>query len=486
MNFRNNVLNQEPYDRYSGRHGPKRAAVPLCALPCDGVPAKDGLSGRRRPGFLAAWPSSPEGFLEATLAGSNKKGLLMNEFIASLLEEISRIGRTPSGGSNRLGFSPDDQRVRRLFADRMRECGLEVSADAFGNLTGRLPGLNPDAPAVATGSHLDTVPNGGHYDGVLGCVAGLAALRELAKRPPLPHPVEVIAFQIEESTRFSNSTMGSKILTGRADFEALRKAKDFMGHSLPELLAQVGLDFDKLPTAVRKPGAYKAFIELHIDQGPTLENAGVPLGVVTHIVGAIRARVTFSGAAMHAGATPMTGRRDALLAGAEAALALNSIAVRYAGRHSMVGTTGNLRVSPGAINVIPGEVELACELRGTDLATLREGWKEFETALAGIAATRGTPVTIDITENGVPLPMHPDIQQCLRQHCRERGIPFIDMASGAGHDALNMAHVTPTGMLFVRVRDGLSHHPGEYASPEDIAAGSAVLLDSLADLAERA
>lgn len=424
-------------------------------------------------------------FAGAARNGRERKGLLMNDFIASLLEEISRIGRTPSGGANRLGFSPDDQRVRKLFAERMRACGLEVSADAFGNLTGRLPGLNPSAPAVATGSHLDTVPNGGHYDGVLGCVAGLAALRELARRPPLPHPVEVIAFQIEESSRFSNSTMGSKILTGRADFEALRQAKDFMGHSLPELLAEVGLDFEKLPTAVRKPGTYKAFIEMHIDQGPVLENAGVPLGVVTHIVGAIRARVTFKGVAMHAGGTPMAGRRDALLAGAEAALALNAVAVRHSGRYSMVGTTGNVRVSPGAINVIPGEVELACELRGTDLTTLRAGWKEFETALAGIAAARGTPVSIAVTENGVPLPMHPDIQQCLRQHCRARGIPFIEMASGAGHDALNMAHVTPTGMLFVRVRGGLSHHPDEYAAPEDIAAGSAVLLDSLAELAEQ-
>lgn len=409
----------------------------------------------------------------------------MKDFILELLEEISRIGRTPSGGSNRLGLSPDDQRVRALFAERMRQCGLEVSTDAFGNLSDRLPGLNPSAPAVATGSHLDTVPNGGHYDGILGCVAGLAAARELARRPPLPRPVEVIAFQIEESTRFSNSTLGSKIMTGKADFEALRGAKDFMGNSLPSLLAAIGLDFEKLPSAVRPPNTYGAFIEMHIDQGPVLENAGVPLGVVTHIAGAIRARISLSGAAMHAGATPMTGRRDALLAAAETALALNAVAVRYAGRHSMVGTTGNLRVSPGAINVIPGAAELFCELRGTDLATLREAWANFETALAGIAAARGVEASVNITENGVPVPMHAEVQESLCRACRAHDIPYIKMASGAGHDALNMASIAPAGMLFVRVRNGLSHHPDEYASPEDIAAGSAVLLDALAELAAR-
>lgn len=409
----------------------------------------------------------------------------MLAFIESLLQEISAIGRLPSGGAHRLGFSPEDQQVRALFAEKMRGCGLEVSCDAFGNLSGRLPGADPDAPAIAVGSHLDTVPNGGHYDGILGCVAGLAVLRELAKRPPLPRPVEVIAFQIEESTRFSNSTMGSKVLSGRADFEKFRLAKDFMGYGLPDLLASVGLDIDKIPSAVRKPGAYAGFIEMHIEQGPILEDAGVPLGIVSHIVGAKRARVTFTGAAMHAGGTPMTGRRDALLAAAEGALALNAVAVRYAGKHSMVGTTGDLRVKPGAINVIPGEAELACELRGTDKPALDEAWACFEASLHGIAAKRGTPVHIRMTEDGIPVPMDVDIQECLRRQCRARNIPFIDMASGAGHDAQNMAHITPTGMLFVRVRDGLSHHPDEYASPEDIAAGSAVLLDAIAELAAR-
>ena len=408
----------------------------------------------------------------------------MHIFAEELLREIASIGCDPGGGVTRLGFSPEDRKVRQLFRRMMLDCGLEVREDAFGNLFGRVAGKNNDLPAVATGSHLDTVPNGGNYDGVLGCVSGLAALREIRKLGGCRHPLELIAFQIEESSRFACSTMGSKLLAGSVGPDSLADRRDLYGASLPEVMAEAGLSFGDLRSVRLASGTYRAFVELHMDQGPTLEEAGLPLGVITHIVGVRRARVYFSGLASHAGGTRMASRRDALVAASEAVLALNEIASSYRGKYSMVGTTGRLKVQPGAINVVPGSVEMQCELRGTDAGILNTAWNAYNSSLSDIAAKSGTPVRVALTESTQPVTMDDGLQDTLRRVCKKCGVPYMDMASGAGHDCMNMAALAPSGMLFVRNRDGLSHHPNEFVRSSDIESGCRILCETLVALGE--
>lgn len=410
----------------------------------------------------------------------------MLSFIQGLVQEIASIGATPAGGASRLSFSAEDQQVRALFARKMQASGLAVRQDAFGNLFGRLAGADPLAPVVATGSHLDTVPDGGNYDGVLGCVTGLAVLRELAARQAkgeakLRHPLECIAFQSEESTRFASSTLGSKVMCGHESAELLRLT-DAEGWTLAKHLQAVGLDSTKLAEACLPAGYFKAFIELHMDQGPSLEDANLALGIITHIVGVRRAKIYFTGFASHAGGTPMLGRKDALLAAAETVLAMNELACSYAGQYSLVGTVGQLQVSPGAINVVPGLTELYCELRATDSTILEAVWAEFQAKVQQIAEHRQTPVQIKLTETSEPVPMAEVVQTALQSACACKQIPYLSMASGAGHDCMNMPAITQAGMLFVRSQAGLSHHPGEFVRPADIAAAYQVLLDTLSAL----
>lgn len=407
----------------------------------------------------------------------------MHDFAEALLREIASIGRDPDGGVTRLGLSPEDRKVRELFCRAMLDCGLEVRKDAFGNMFGRLAGTDNTLPAVATGSHLDTVPHGGRYDGVLGCVSGLAALREIRNRGGCRHPLELIVFQLEESARFACSTMGSKLLAGTVPPEALADKRDLFGRRLPEVMAEAGLCFDSLDSVRLPAGFYKAFIELHMDQGPTLDEADLPLGVITHITGLRRARVVFTGMASHAGGTRMASRHDALVAASEAVLALNRIASSYDGKYSMVGTTGSIAVQPGAINIVPGRAEMQCELRSIDDTTLRAAWQAYNSALEDIAARYGTPVQLTLTESTAPVLMDGDLQDTLRTVCRRCDIPYMDMTSGAGHDCMNMAILVPSCMLFVRGRNGLSHHPDEFVDSRDIAAGCHVLYETLRELA---
>lgn len=408
----------------------------------------------------------------------------MIDLVKSLLRDVASFGRDPNGGWTRLGFSAEDRAARAWFADKMRECGLVVRQDAFGNLFGRLPGHDDALPAVATGSHLDTVPNGGNYDGILGCLSGLAALRDIGRSGGCRHPLELILFQIEESTRFGCSTLGSKMLCGLADAGLPSTLKDRDGKLLSEVMSEAGLDGDmeRLSDTRCREGAYKAFVELHMDQGPTLEDAGLPLGVITHIVGVRRARIQFQGRGLHAGGTPMQGRRDACVAASEAVIALSDIAGSFEGRYGMVGTTGAVKVMPGAINVIPATAVLQCEMRSADDDDLKAGWQAFTEALHAIAARRGTPVEILLTESCAPVPMDSGLQTILRQTCARLNARSMDMQSGAGHDCMNMARVMPSAMLFVRSVDGISHQPEECVREEDMALACATLRDTLKTL----
>ncbi len=402
-------------------------------------------------------------------------------WVEATFSGIARFGKGERG-FNRLVFTDADWAACDFFAGLMRDAGLAVRTDAWGNLIGRLEGTMAGAPAVATGSHLDTVPEGGNYDGGVGSVAGLGALMRLKARAPLRHALELIVFRGEESSRFGIHTMGSKVMSGIASPDAWRRVKDQNGTPLADVLAARGLDIGKLPDAARRPGDLKAFVEMHIEQCFVLEQAGIPIGVVEAIAAPIRLKLTVEGVASHSGATPMGKRRDALVTAAQLVLAVEAEATKRAERR-VVGTVGVLKVSPGALNVVPGRVELWVDIRGIDEASLAETAAAVRIAAEEIAAREGTLITADTLASDTPVPMDPGVIAAIEAACRRLGVPYRRMPSGAGHDAMNMARIAPAGMIFIPCRAGISHNADEYAAPGDIVRGMDVLTETLAALA---
>lgn len=404
------------------------------------------------------------------------------EWVENALNRMAAIGATTDSGSNRLAFSDADMEAREYFKGLMRDSGLTLREDAFGNIIGRVEGTDPSLPAMATGSHIDTVPNGGHFDGMAGSVASLLAVRRIRDKGPIRHPLECIIFQMEESSRFSQATFGSKIMVGKANLDIAAKARDKDGVTLPEAMAAKGYDFTKLKEAVRKKGELACFLELHIEQSPTLEQKGLPVGIVTAIAAPIRTHVVIEGKASHSGGTAMNNRRDALVSASELTLAARKVGNAFA-RREIVATVGNLTVSPGAMNVVPGKAELWVDLRGTDRAVMDQAQAALEKAARAIEAVYDTPITFTILGAENPVPMTPRIISLMRDVAAELGIPHTPIVSGAGHDAMNMAAITDVGMVFIRCRDGLSHNPGEFAAIDDIMAGADVLTETLYRLA---
>jgi N-carbamoyl-L-amino-acid hydrolase len=402
-------------------------------------------------------------------------------WVEATLDGIARFGKGERGFS-RLVFGDDECGAVEHLAALMRHAGLEVRSDAFGNLIGRLEGRERGAPAVATGSHLDTVPEGGNFDGVVGVVAGLGAVMRLKAAGGARHPLEVLCFRGEESSRFSVGTMGSKAMAGAASLEAWRKLQDHDGTTLAQALAARGLDLDHLPAAVRRPGELKAFVEMHIEQGPVLEEAGIPIGVVEAIAAPIRLKVTVEGMASHSGTTPMGKRRDALVTAAQIVLAVQEEAAKRAGRR-VVGTVAVMKVHPGAINVVPGRVELWVDLRGIDAETLAAAQAVREAA-TGIALRERTAVHFETLSAETPVPMNGTVLRAIEGACQRLGVSYRRMPSGAGHDAMNVAKIAPAGMIFIPCRNGVSHNPAEHASVAAICTGLDVLTETLGELAQ--
>jgi len=402
-------------------------------------------------------------------------------WVKATFEAIGRFGKGERG-FNRLVFSDADWAACDHFAALMRQAGLAVRTDAWGNLIGRLDGTEPSAPAVATGSHLDTVPEGGNYDGGVGSVAGLGALMRLKARGRFRHPLELIVFRGEESSRFGIHTMGSKAMSGMATVDAWQRLTDQTGIPLARILADRGLDLARLPEAVRRLGELKAFVEVHIEQCFVLEQAGIPIGVVEAIAAPIRLKLTVEGVASHSGATPMGKRRDALVTASHLVLAVEAEARKRTERR-IVGTVGILKIAPGALNVVPGRAELWVDVRGIDEASLAETAEAIVEAARRIAANEGTRVQVETVSADAPVPMDPTVIGAIEGACRRLGYAFQRMPSGAGHDAMNMARIAPAGMIFIPCRGGISHNPDEYASPDDIVRGMDVLTETLATLA---
>lgn len=404
------------------------------------------------------------------------------EWVINAIEKIAGFGKNDRGIS-RLAFTEADLKARQYAINLIRDAGLEVRTDQIGNIIGRLAGKDEHAPAVITGSHLDTVPEGGKYDGVVGVVGGLAAIKRLRNRESLTHSVELLVFAGEESSRFGYATLGSKAMTGAANLNALSKATDHEGINFTQALLSQGFDLKLIKNAIRDKKDIKAFVELHIEQGQILERSGCTIGVVEAIAAPTRCKITVEGVAAHSGATPMDERRDALVSAAMIILAIQEIALGQS--HSgTVATVGVLKVHPGAINVVPGLVEMWVDIRGISHESIIESLQEMKDAVSTIADAQETPVAIEILSAEKPVALHSEIIEIIENVCLEKSVDYKRMYSGAGHDAMNMARITPTGMIFIPCHQGLSHNPDEYAAPQDIMAGIDILTETLYRLAK--
>ena len=396
------------------------------------------------------------------------------------LSELAKIGRFEGGGLTRLSFTEEERAAKDLVASYMREAGLAVREDAAGNLIGRREGRMEDAPTVLTGSHLDSVRNGGDFDGPLGVLGAVEALQTMDERGVETElPVEVVAFTDEEGARFSFGMIGSRATAGTLVPEHLA-SEDENGLSIAEAMRAAGLDPGRVDEAARERGSVYAYVELHIEQGRILESKNLSVGVVTGIAGPAWLRFTIVGEAAHAGTTPMNLRRDALAA---TAVVIGSIE-REAGRTgTSVGTVGELDLSPGGINIIPGQVTFSLDLRDIDEGVRNEVEARIMHEAALLCEKRGVELETKTLQRLPPAPCSALVRDAAREACKTLGFESFGLASGAGHDGMHLTELCPVGMIFVRSKGGLSHNPAEYSSKDDCAAGAEVLYRTLLQLA---
>ena len=378
--------------------------------------------------------------------------------------------RSPDApGWTREVFSDPYRSERGWVRDRMRDAGLEVRVDAAGNVIGRLPGMSPGAPPLVTGSHTDTVHGGGRFDGIVGVLGGIEVARRLRETGTrLRRDLFVIDFLGEEANSFGISCLGSRAVAGALTGAHLDR-RDPDGRRLGDVLAGFGADPDRALEQAWRPGSVHAYLELHIEQGPVLERRGVPLGVVTAIAGIERLLVTFDGRADHAGTTPMTERRDALAAAAQAVLTIERTAC--AAPVHAVSTTGRIESLPGAFNVVPDRARLWAELRSVDAGWLGGVRRRLAEQIATEAAERGVAVLTEWLNDQDPVPTTPSVRDRIGATADELGIAWTPIPSGAGHDAAHLTPLGPLGMIFVPSRGGRSHVPEEWTDLAEIAVG---------------
>lgn len=394
------------------------------------------------------------------------------------LNGINKFGATRHG-MTRLAYSQTYQEAMEYFIELCVEEKLAIRIDAAGNLIARREGADPELPVVACGSHLDTVIQGGEYDGTLGVVAALEVIRSLNEdRIATKHPIEIIVFACEESTRFSMSTIGSKAMAGLIHPESISRLKDRDGVSIQEAFRSASLNFDEIGRAARRAEEIKVFLELHIEQGPVLEYERKQVGIVKGIAAPTRLRVHIQGKASHSGTTPMNRRKDALAAAAQIILGVEQAALTELS-YGTVGTVGVCEVQPGAMNVVPGSAELLVDIRGISVESKSRVIDKLYPLFRSLESERGVAITPELLHDEKPVLLQEDVASSIASTCEQLGISFLHMASGAGHDAMNMARLCPTGLIFIPCKDGLSHHPDEFASVEDIEVGLRLLKQEI-------
>jgi len=405
------------------------------------------------------------------------KNRLMSE-----IEELALISDAAAPAVTRIVFTPTDLRARAWFLARCKEAGLAIRQDAIGNIFARWNGREPNAAAVATGSHIDAIPNAGKYDGVVGVLGGLEAIRALQQSGFSPkRSIELILFTSEEPTRFGIGCLGSRLLSGSLSADAAKKLTDKDGASIEHVRLAAGFQ-GELETVKLPAEHYDAFVELHIEQGPLLEQKQVPLGIVCKIAAPSSFRIFLEGAGGHAGGVLMPDRRDALCAAAEVILAIEHQA-KATGSVDTVATVGICEVFPGAVNSIPSRVHLSVDIRDTNLQRRDSLITAVDASCQAIAAKRRVAIRKELVNADAPGDCAANIVEALSESCKKQGMAFLTMVSRAYHDSLFMSRIAPVGMLFIPCRNGYSHRPDEYASPEDIARGTLVLAETLASLA---
>jgi allantoate deiminase len=395
--------------------------------------------------------------------------------LCRMLDELARISDEP-GKLTRTFLSPAMRRANQVVGEWMRGAGLTVREDSVGNIIGRREGASPRTKTLLLGSHLDTVRDAGRFDGALGVALPIVALAEIERRgQSLPFAVEVVAFSEEEGVRFASAYLGSKGFIGTLRASDLR-VRDMNGVTVRQALEEFAGGRFSLPKSVHRSGDLIGYSEVHIEQGPVLETENLAVGVVSEIAGQTRGQLTFIGEAGHAGTTPMTLRHDALAGAAELVLCAERTA---RGAEGLVATVGTIRISPGAPNVIPGKVVLTLDVRHARNAVRRSAVRRLLAEAKSIARRRGLLCKWQETQNQSAVTCSPVLSALMTESVRAVQKKSRTLVSGAGHDAVILSRFTPVTMLFVRCRDGLSHHPDEYAAPADLEVALRVLIDFL-------
>ncbi len=396
--------------------------------------------------------------------------------INQTLQELGHLGESPEG-MDRVAYSPEDIAGRDYTIKLMQEAGLETRIDAAGNIIGRRAGSDDNLPAIALGSHTDTVPKGGKYDGALGVVGAIEVIRTLEEQGHRTlHPLEVIDFANEEGTRFHRWLVGSRSMSGLLEQEDL-DALDDDGLSLGPCIADIGGDLSRIGEAVRSPGELAAYFELHIEQGPYLHQSGNPIGVVTGITGRAVFEVEIEGKANHAGTTPMSTRRDALVSASKLVLNIQKMAAEQ--EICRVSTVGSIKAIPNAVNVIPGHASIGLEFRDTDMEALAAAEQELRRITDQAAVDDIVDIEVIRHRFTSAVPITADMQALVAEAAENCGMAWEPLASGAGHDAQAVANIAPVAMIFVPSIDGISHAIEEYSTPQDCANGAQVLLELL-------
>jgi ureidoglycolate amidohydrolase len=399
------------------------------------------------------------------------------------LETLASFSDDTPPGISRLVFADADQRSRVWLKSQCSDAGLAVREDAVGNMFARWVGARPQLAAIGTGSHIDAIPHSGKFDGTVGVLGGLEAIRALQQSGFQPQrSIELLLFTSEEPTRFGLGCLGSRMLSGGLNSDADARLKDAEGNTLAQLRTAAG--FQGSLDQVRLPdGYYAAFVELHIEQGPLLEKEGLPVGIVTSIAAPAALRVSIEGEGGHAGGVLMPDRKDAFCAAAEIVLAVEERA-RATGSIDTCGTVGKCQIYPGAVNSIPSRVEMDVDIRDTDEQRRNRVLREIEQACAEVAARRKLQVRVTPINADAPATCSPRVIDALVEAAQENGLPYKKMVSRAYHDSLFMARIAPVGMVFIPCRGGVSHRPDEYSAPQEIETGAKVLASTLARLSQ--
>ncbi|MFS0575991.1 Zn-dependent hydrolase [Sporosarcina sp. 179-K 3D1 HS] len=405
--------------------------------------------------------------------------MINEERLWNRLMALGELGKQPSGGVTRFSFTKEERQAKQLVASYMEEAGMRIREDAVGNLIGRRDGRLANAPAVLIGSHIDTVPDGGMFDGALGVLAGIEVVQTLnEQRIQHDHPIEVIAFTDEEGSRFGFGMIGSRAMAGTLREEQLGQV-DSDGVTIGEAMKRVGLDPLNIGEASKEPSTVKAYVELHIEQGRVLEKQGLPAGVVSGIAGPLWTRWILTGEAGHAGANPMDSRKDPLMAAAEIMQFIEEEANKYP---ATVATVGQISVKPGGVNVIPGEVEFTLDHRTIDEEIRNVVENKIIAQAEQICRRRRVELYIEPLQRVTPAPCSDSIQEVIREACRKTGIEPFTLPSGAGHDGMQFYNAWPMGMIFIRSKEGISHNPAEWSSKEDCAIGTKILFETIREL----